>query len=203
MLLYWFPVAYLEYHSPVLCHAAEAAARPSTVARAAAATGVPRRRLPAATQSRLAKWPVRRLWPGTQAWLVFQRPCARPDAPALLAAAAVDLAGRWHGVATQDRNPDGRPEVKSDIEGHFCRHRWRLRRGGLTTTLTLSANRKVEGQALLYVWVPRLPAPGVVYCTPLPAPLTVSAGPQLGGVCPALGYPRVLGSGSGEVGVKG
>ena len=102
---------------------------------------------------RLARWLVRRLWLGAQARVVFQRPCARPEVPAVLAAAAVDLAGRLHGQALQDRTLDGKPEVKSDVPGHLCWHRWRLRRGGLTATLTLFQNTRIGGRALPYVWV--------------------------------------------------
>ena len=68
---------------------------------------------------RLARWPVRRLWLGAQARLVFHRPCARSDAADLLAAAAVDLAARLRGTAIQDRDPAGSPDVKFDIPGHF------------------------------------------------------------------------------------
>ena len=94
--------------------------------------------------SRPPKWPIRRLWMGAQAQMVFQRPCARPDAPALLATAAADLAGRLRGIARHDRNPDGRLDVTSDILGHFCRRRWRLHRANITATLTLLTNRTVE-----------------------------------------------------------
>ena len=45
---------------------------------------------------------------------------------------------RLRGHATQDRTPEGGPNVKSDQPGHLCKHRWCLRHNGLTVTLTLS-----------------------------------------------------------------
>ena len=112
------PVARLGYPSPVLCPAAEAAARPSAAARVAAATRTP-------GNIKAGSWQV--AWPGGLSAACGWAPkhggsCAWPDAPILLAAAAADLAGRAHGEASQDRTRDGKPEVKSDIPGHFCRH---------------------------------------------------------------------------------
>ena len=72
----WSTVARLGYPSPMLCPAAGVVA----------ATGAPRRRPPAATRRpanikagswQVAWWLVRHLWLGAQAWLIFQRPCAR------------------------------------------------------------------------------------------------------------------------------
>ena len=97
---------------------------------------------------RPARQPFRRLWLAAQGRL-----CCRGRSrvvPALLASTTADLAGRLRGIATHDRTSDGRPEVHSDIPGHFCRHRWRLPRGR-TATHTLSTKRRVDGQAIPYM----------------------------------------------------
>ena len=68
----WSTVTRLVYPSPVLCHGAEAAARPSTV------TGAAFRRHAKARlhegwvmAGRLARWPIRRLWLGAQAQVLL------------------------------------------------------------------------------------------------------------------------------------
>ena len=146
----------------VLCHGVEESPRLSAVTEVAAATSALMRRWRRHAKARLqgqgiaghpARWPVRRLWLGARARLVFQRPCTRSDAADLLAAAAMDLAACLRGTAVQDRDPAGNPGVKFDIPGHFCRHRWRLHTGIQTAFLTLSTNRRVEGRTFPYVWV--------------------------------------------------
>ena len=60
---------------------------------------------------RLARWFVRRVWLGTQARLIFDRPCALTEAPDLLRDAVADLASRLGGTAHQMFTAAGNPEV--------------------------------------------------------------------------------------------
>ena len=61
---------------------------------------------------RLARRSVRRVWLGTQARLIFDRPCALAEAPDLLRDAVADLASRLGGTAHQMFTSAGSPEVK-------------------------------------------------------------------------------------------
>ena len=94
---------------------------------------------------RLPRRSVRRVWLGTQARLIFDRPCALAEAPDLLRDAVTDLASRLGGTAHQMCTSAGSPEVKDDGGRHLCRHRWRLRLGVRELTLSLSAYKQVGG----------------------------------------------------------
>ena len=108
---------------------------------------VGRRRLRAQRQAQyvlarhLARRSVRRVWLGTQARLIFDRPCAPAEAPGLLRDAVTDLASRLGGTARQMFTSAGSPDVKHERGRHLCRHRWRLRLGVRELTLSLSAHK--------------------------------------------------------------
>ena len=101
---------------------------------------------------RLARRSVRRVWLGTQARLVFDRPCALAEAPDLLRDAMADLASRLGGAAHQMFTSAGSPEVKDAKGRHLCRHRWRLRPGGRELALSLSAHKQMGGNRP-YLWI--------------------------------------------------
>ena len=94
---------------------------------------------------RLAWRPVRRIWFGTQARLVFDRACPRDEAPDLLALAAKDQPAK---LVT----PPGCPDVKGAGDP-LCRHLWHVKVGGNAIYLSLSAHSRVGGAWLPYVWV--------------------------------------------------
>ena len=109
--------------------------------------------LRAVLEKRLAWWPVRRVWLGLAARLVFLRPCSKDDAPGVLKLAAQDLANRLRGNAEQETTPSGDVNVKGAGGDHLCRHRWIVRVGGGRLFLSLSSNTKTGGQRLPYIWV--------------------------------------------------
>ena len=105
---------------------------------------------------RLARRPVRRVILGNQARLIFAQPCAEEEAPALLQAAATDLATRMQSSPRQGVRGDGNPDVKVPGERHHCRHRWQILMegaGGGVVYLSLSTHHREGGVGLLYVWV--------------------------------------------------
>ena len=104
-------------------------------------------------ERRLAWRPVKRIWLGLAARLVFMRPCWKEDAPRVLQLAAQDLAGRLHGVAEQQTTPSGGANVKGMGGNHLCRHRWVVRVGDNRLYLSLSSHTKAGGQRLPYIWV--------------------------------------------------
>ena len=101
---------------------------------------------------RLARRSVRRVWLGTQARLIFDRPCALAEAPDLLRNAVTDLALRLGGTAHQIFTSAGSPEVKDERVRHLCRQRWRLRLGVRELTVSMSAHKQVGGNHP-YLWV--------------------------------------------------
>ena len=119
---------------------------------------VGRRRLRAQRQAQyvlarhLARRSVRRVWLGTQARLIFDRPCAPAEATGLLRDAVTDLASRLGGTARQMFTSAGSPDVKHERGRHLCRHRWRLRLGVRELTLSLSAHKQVSGDRP-YLWI--------------------------------------------------
>ena len=68
----------------------------------------------------LARRSVRRVWLGTQARLIFDRPCAPAEAPGLLRDAVTDLASRLGGTARQMFTSAGSPDVKHERGRHLC-----------------------------------------------------------------------------------
>ena len=86
-----------------------------------------RQHLRVVLEKRLAWRPVRRIWLGLAARLVFLRPCTKEDAPGVLQLAAQDLANRLRGVAEQQATPSGDENVKGAGGDHLCRHRWIVR----------------------------------------------------------------------------
>ena len=122
------------------------------------AEAVGRRRLRAQRQAqyvlarRLARRSVRRVWLGTQARLIFDRPCALAEAPDLLRDAVADLASRLGGTAHQMFTSAGSPEVKDAKGRHLCRHRWRLRLEGRELALSLTAHKQMGGNRP-YLWI--------------------------------------------------
>ena len=105
---------------------------------------------------RLASRPVRRVILGTQARLIFAQPCVEQEAPALLQAAAIDLAARLSAMLR-----DGNPDVKVPGQRHHCRHRWRILvegEGGGVVYLSLSTHHREGGVGLPYIWVQGTPA---------------------------------------------
>ena len=110
---------------------------------------------------RLAKRPVRRVILGHQARLIFAQPCAEHEAPALLQAAAIDLATCPQSSPEQAVWRDGNPDVKVPDQRHHCRHRWRVLvegAGGGVVYLSLSTNHREGGVGLPYIWVQGTPA---------------------------------------------
>ena len=101
---------------------------------------------------RLARRSVRRVWLGTQARLIFDRPCAPAEAPGLLRDAVTDLASRLGGTAHHMFTSAGSPEVRDERGRHLCRHTWRLRLGVRELTLSLSAHKQVGGNRP-YLWI--------------------------------------------------
>ena len=97
---------------------------------------------------RLARRSVRRVWLGTQARLIFDRPCALAEAPDFLRDAVADLASRLGGTAHQMFTAAGSPEVKDAAGRHLCRHRWRIRLGGRELALSLSAHKQMGGSRM-------------------------------------------------------
>ena len=128
------------------------------VRRHRSAEAVGRRRLRAQQHAQyvlarhLARRSVHRVWLGTQARLIFDRPCAPAEAPGLLHDAVADLASRLGGTARQMFRPDGSPDVKDERGQHLCRHRWRLKLGVRELTLSLSDHKQVGGDRP-YLWV--------------------------------------------------
>ena len=104
-------------------------------------------------ERRLAWRPVKRIWLGLAARLVFMRPCSKEDAPGVLQLAAQDLASRLRGVAEQQTTPSGDANVKGVGGNHLCRHRWIVRVGDSGLYLSLSSHTKAGGQRLPYIWV--------------------------------------------------
>ena len=101
---------------------------------------------------RLAWRPVRRIWLGTQARLVFDRACPRDDAPGLLELAVKDLGQRLQSHAEQLFTVSGSPNDK-DAGNHLSRHRWCVRVGSRAIHLSLSSNRWIGGAQSPYIWV--------------------------------------------------
>ena len=102
--------------------------------------------------SRLAWRPVRRIWLGTQARLVFERACPRAKAPGLLELAAKDLGQRLQSQAKQLFTDPGSPDVK-DASNHLFRHHWHVRVNSRAIFLSISSNRQIGGAQLPYIWV--------------------------------------------------
>ena len=110
---------------------------------------------------RLAGRSVRRVIRGHQARLIFAQPCPEQEAPALLQAAAVDLATRLQSSPEQAVRKNGNPDVKVPDQRHQCRHRWRILvggEGGGVVYLSLSTHHREGGVGLPYVWVQGTPA---------------------------------------------
>ena len=101
---------------------------------------------------RLTRRSVRKVSLGTQARLIFDRPCALVEAPELLRDAAADLTSRLGGTAHQMVTAAGNPEVKDAAGQHLCRHKWRIRLGGRELALSLSAHKQVGGNRP-YLWI--------------------------------------------------
>ena len=100
----------------------------------------------------LARRSVRRVWLGTHARLIFDRPCAPAEATGLLRDAVTDLASRLAGTARQMFTSARSPDVKHARGRHLCRHRWRLRLGVRKLTLSLSTHKQVGGDRP-YLWI--------------------------------------------------
>ena len=101
---------------------------------------------------RLAWRPVRRIWLGTQARLVFDWACPRDEAPGLLELAGKDLGQRLQSHAEQLFTASGSPNIK-DAGNHLCRHRWRVRVNSRVIYLSMSPNLRIGGAQLPYIWV--------------------------------------------------
>ena len=101
---------------------------------------------------RLARRSVRRVWLGTQARLIFDRPCALAEAPDLLRDAVADLASRLGGTTHQMFTAAGSPEVKDAAGRHLCRHRWRIRLERRELALSLSSHKQMGGNRP-YLWI--------------------------------------------------
>ena len=101
---------------------------------------------------RLARGSVRRVWLGTRARLIFDRPCALAEAPDLLRDAVADLESRLGGTTHPMFTAAGSPEVKDAAGRHLCRHRWRIRLGGRELALSLSAHKQMGGNRP-YLWI--------------------------------------------------
>ena len=93
---------------------------------------------------RLARRCVRKVSLGTQARLIFDRPCALVEAPELLRDAVADLTSRLGRTAHQMFTAAGNPEVKDAAGRHLCRHKWRIRLGGRELALSY-AHKQVGG----------------------------------------------------------
>ena len=121
----------------------------------------------------LAGWLVRNLWLGAQGRLVFQRPCAQPEAGALLAAAAAaDLVRRLHSQPTQVRTPEGKPEVKNGLPGRSIRApmaRALQRPRANPGLVPAQANQRTSSPVCVGQG---LTASSTVHCAPLPAPVS-------------------------------
>ena len=110
---------------------------------------------------RLARRLVRRVILGTQPQLIFAQLCAEQEAPALLQAAAIDLAARLWASLEQAVLGDGNPDVKVPGQRHHRRHRWRILvegAGGGVVYLCLSTHHRQGGVGLPYIWVHGTPA---------------------------------------------
>ena len=104
---------------------------------------------------------MRRVIPGHQARLIFAEPCVEQEAPALLQAAAVDLATRLQSSPEQAVRRNGNPDVKVPDQRHHCCHRWRIlveEEGGGVVYVSLSTNHREGAVGLPYVWVQGTPA---------------------------------------------
>ena len=109
---------------------------------------------------RLAWCPVRRVILGTQARLIFAQLCVEWVAPALLQAAAVDLAARLRASPDQ-ATLRGNPDVKVPGQRHLCCHCWRMvveGEGGGVVYLSLSSHHRGGGVSLPYIWLQGIPA---------------------------------------------
>ena len=103
---------------------------------------------------RLARRPVRRVILGHQAWLIFAQPCVEQEAPALLQAAAVNLATCLTASPEQAVWRNDNPDVKVPDERHHCRHRRRILvegAGGGVVYLSMSTHHREGGVGLPYV----------------------------------------------------
>ena len=95
-----------------------------------------------------AAWrPVRRIWLGMQARLVFDRARARHEAPGLLELAAKDLGQPLQSHAEQLFKASGSRDV-NDAGNHLCRHHWCVRVGSRAIYLLQSSNRRIGGAQL-------------------------------------------------------
>ena len=129
------------------CRSAQAVARSKALAQ---------QRLRDVWSRRLARCPVRRVILGHQAQLILAQRCAEQEAPALLQAAAVDLATRLQSNPEQAVRRNGNPDVKIPDKRHHCRHRWRILvegAGGGVVYLSVSTRHGEGGVGLPYVWV--------------------------------------------------
>ena len=101
----------------------------------------------------LARRPVRRVLLVTAVKIFFQTDIPEALAPAVLQAAACDVALRLHGEPAQAFRPGGTPNVKPTGQHHLCSHKWRVEYELGAVYLTISRHSLHEGRRLPYVFV--------------------------------------------------